>query len=36
MGAQRLGIDPEAYNLTSGFHMDKTPRSYTMSLMFNL
>ncbi len=31
-----IGIDPEAYNLTSGFHMDKTPRSYTMSLMFNL
>ncbi|MDE6174540.1 MAG: hypothetical protein K2F88_03140, partial [Duncaniella sp.] len=31
-----LGIDPEAYNLSSGRHMDKTPRSYTMSLMFNL
>ena len=30
------GIDPEAYNLTGGYHMNKTPRSYTMSLMFNL
>lgn len=31
-----LGIDPEAYSLSNGLHSDKTPRSYTMSLMFNL
>lgn len=30
------GIDPEAYILSNGTHSDKTPRSYTMSLMFNL
>ncbi len=31
-----MGIDPEAYLLSNGTHRDKTPRSYTMSLMFNL
>lgn len=30
------GIDPEAYNVTGGYHQAKTPRSYTMSLFFNL
>ncbi|MCM1297890.1 MAG: TonB-dependent receptor, partial [Muribaculaceae bacterium] len=31
-----LGIDPEAYNLSQGSPATKTPRSYTMSLFFNL
>lgn len=31
-----LGIDPEAYNLTGGTPTAKAPRSYTMSLSFNL
>lgn len=30
------GIDPEAYSLSGGTHQLKTPRSYTMSLSFNL
>lgn len=31
-----LGIDPEAIGLTSGSRTTRTPRSYTMSLYFNL
>lgn len=31
-----LGIDPEAIGLTSGSRYARTPRSYTMSLYFNL
>lgn len=31
-----LGIDPEAINMTSGSRYARTPRSYTMSLYFNL
>lgn len=31
-----LGLDPEAVSFTSGSYMARTPRSYTMSLFFNL
>ncbi|MDE6809393.1 MAG: SusC/RagA family TonB-linked outer membrane protein [Muribaculaceae bacterium] len=31
-----LGIDPEAISMTSGSRYTRTPRSYTMSLYFNL
>lgn len=31
-----LGIDPEAINMTAGNRYERTPRSYTMSLYFNL
>lgn len=30
------GLDPEAVSLTGGSNMLRTPRSYTMSLYFNL
>lgn len=30
------GLDPEAVNLLTGSHLNTTPRSYTMSLFFNL
>ena len=31
-----LGLDPEAVSFTSGSNILRTPRSYTMSLYFNL
>lgn len=32
----KYNIDPEAYSITGGYHGYKTPRSYTLSLFFNL
>ena len=31
-----LGLDPEAVGMTSGYYYARTPRSYTMSINFNL
>ena len=36
LARNKYGIDPEAYNIYSGYHSYKTPRSYTVSLFFNI